>query len=190
MMERTLVGVTRDGGTVYRSHAALGTSTTTSKSQSSTLPSGLRVVSVFESIHANKKLLQAPSGRLDHFYHGLEVPMRNVPWKEETNHTVVPSGRLNPQYCSDRSRYATISRMLSVDGVPDVSIPHVADRVKRDASRISRNSAFHSLYREQSQRNRACEKKNEELDFKRVAYRSACIADYHDRVKGKVCHVI
>jgi hypothetical protein len=187
-IQRTLVGVTRDGGAVYKNHNPLMTASTTSKS-TSTLPSGMRVVSVLDSIQAKKNSLRAPSGRLDNFYRGLAVPMRNVPWVEDTTDTVVPGKHRNPQYYSDRSRHTTVNRALSINSVPDLSVPHVADKLRSQARRDFNKNAFRELSRQQSQRNRLRERISSDLDFRRVAFKSACIADYHDRVKGKVCHV-
>lgn len=187
-MQRTLIGVTRDGGSVYKNHATLRTASTTSKSSS--IPSGLRVLSVTDAIQAKMKSLRAPSGRLDHFHHGLTVPMRNVPWIEETSHTVVPSQRMNPHYYSDRSRHTTVNRALSVGSVPDMSIPHIADQFRRDITRNYNKTEFRQASRNQSERNKARERISADLDLRRVAYKSACISDYHNRVGRKVCHVI
>ena len=166
---------------MYKKHNPLLTASTTSKS-TSTIPSGMRVVSVIDSIQAKLKSLRAPSGRLDHFYHGLSVPMRNVPWTEETSDTVVPGKHGNPQYLSDRSRHTTVNRALSINSVPDMSIPHVADNYRKQAKQNFKKSAYREVSRQQSQRNRVRERISSDLDFRRVAFKSACIADYHDRV--------
>ena len=186
-MQRTIVGVTRDGGTVYKNHATIRTASTTGSS--SAIPSGLRVWSVTDAIQAKMRSFRGPSGRLEHFHHGLSVPMRNIPWVEETDHTVVPSNHKNPQYFSDRSRHTTINRALSLGSVPDISVAHVADQLRRDLSRNYNKTCFREASHQQSHRNKARERIGADLDFKRVAYKAACIADYHSRVNSKVCHV-
>lgn len=189
-MQRTLIGVTRDGGTVYKNHADLRSGKTTGHSTSvGSATSGHKVISVSSGVRMRMKPLQAPSGRLEHFYHGLHVPKRNVPWSEFTEHTIVPFNHRNPQYCSDMSRHTTVNRCLGLDGVPDMSIPHVADKYRKVASDFFNKTVYRDNAHEQSYRNKLRERIGTDLDIKRVAFKSAVMADYHDRVNGKVCHV-
>ena len=190
-MQRSVVGVTRDGGTVYKGYMDLHTSTTTGKSASSTsLGSGYKVVSVAGAIRARMNSLRGPSGRLDCFYRDLNVPKRNVPWSEYTEHTTVPINvNSNPQYLSDRSRHTTVNRAMGVNSVPDLSIPHVADKFRREASDHFKKAGFREFANQQVTRNKLRERAGAELDQRRVAFKTAVLSDYCDRVNGRFCHV-
>lgn len=190
-MQRTIIGVTRDGGTVYKHHSSLNTSTTSGKSTShSNIASGMRVVSIPDAVESRIKSLRAPSERLDRLYHGLAVPMRNVPWTEDNRHTVEPFGQANPQYLTDRARHTTMSRALSVGAFPDMSVPQIADRFNK----CMKSQFNHTKYRERSREVTARAKRRnyagDDLDLRRVAYKSAFIRDYYQRVNGKFCHVV
>ena len=190
-MQRTIIGVTRDGGTVYKDHNVVSSASTTSKSSStSTVASGHRVISVTDAIQARINSLRAPSGRLDNLYHGLRIPSRVAPWADDTRHTVEPHEFRNPQYMSDRTRHTTVNRAMSVNACGDLSIPHVADKQRRYASRRFNISTYRKFSRGQDIRANLREDISRELDMRRVAYKTACVADYHDRVGGKYCHVI
>jgi hypothetical protein len=189
-MQRTLIGVTRDGGTVYKNYADLKSAKTTSHSTSAgSVPSAHKLISVSEGIQMRMKSLEAPSGRLEYFYHGLHVPKRNVPWSEITEHTTVPFSHMNPQYFSDISRHTTVNRCLGIDGVPDMSIAHVADKYRKVAGELFNKTVYRDNAVQQSHRNKLRERIAADLDMKRVAFKSAALEDYHDRVNGKVCHV-
>ncbi len=189
-MQRTLIGVTRDGGAVYKYHADLKSAKTTGHSTSAgSVPSGHKLISITDGIRMRMKSLQAPSGRLEYFYHGLHVPKRNVPWSEFTEHTTVPFGHGNPQFYSDISRHTTVNRCLGIDGMPDMSIPHVADKYRKVAGELFNKTVYRDNALQQSHRNKLRERIGADLDMKRVAFKSAAIEDYHDRVNGKVCHV-
>ena len=189
-MQRTIIGVTRDGGTVYKNHNPLISASTTSKSSSkSTVDSGHRVVKVTDAIQAGIAPFRAASGRLDNLYRGLRVPWRMAPWNEDTRHTVEPNNHMNPQYMSDRSRHTTVNRALSVGAGPDGSIPQVIDKAKRDAFRNFNASTYRHFSKEQCARSHEREEIARDLDMRRVAYKTACVSDYHDRVGGRYCHV-
>ena len=190
-MQRSVVGVTRDGGTVYKSYMDLNTSTTTGKSAASTsLGSGYKLISVADAIQARISSLRGPSGRLDYFYRDLNAPKRNVPWSEYTEHTTVPINvNCNPHYLSNRSRHTTVNRAMSVNSVPDLSIPHVADKFRREASDHFKKTGFRELANQQVTRNKLRERAGAEIDQRRVAYKTAVLTDYCDRVNGRFCHV-
>jgi len=190
-MQRTIIGVTRDGGTVYKNHAALKTSSTTSKSTSqSQLDSGLRVVSIQDAIGSRIASLRAPSGRLDRFYHGLTVPMRNAPWMEDNRLTVEPLCAGNSQYLTDRGRHTTMNRAQSLGAFPDMSVPQVADRFNKQTNSNFNKTKYRERCREVEARAKRRNNVSDELDFRRVAHKSAFLRDYYDRVNGKYCHVV
>ena len=186
-LQRTIVGVTRDGGTVYKSHAELMSPSTTGRSS---LPSGHRVVSITDAIQNNTNSLRARSGRLDAFYHGLNVPKRNLPWADDTRYITEPFDYVNPHYLTDRGRHTTVNRATSVGASPDWSIPQVMDRYRKDC----KDDFQRTLAQRRSQLVDGAAKHRENayeaLDLRRVAYRSANIADYHERDNGRVCHVV
>lgn len=190
-MQRTIIGLTRDSGTVWKNHIDLNTSTTSSKSTSqSNIASGMRVVSIHDAVGAGMKSLRAPSWRVDRFYKGLTVPMRNLPWMEDNRETVEPFSVDNPQYLTDRARHTTMNRAQSVGAFPDMSVPQVADRFNKSMKNDFKQTKYRERCRElearAKRRNHACD----DLDLRRVAYKSAFLRDYYDRVNGKYCHVV
>lgn len=186
-LERVIVGVSREGGTAYKAYTDLATPSTSTKSD---IPSGQRIVSVADAMKAKIDSIRPCSGRLDAFYHGLSVPKRSLPWADSTWHTVEAFPGNNPQYLTDRGRHTTMNRILGLYGHQDISVAHMADRYNKQARE---DAVFHrlrtraaSLDRLAQQRERA----SDELDLRRIAFASANLVDYHDRVGGKVCHVV
>lgn len=185
-IERTIVGVRRGGGTVYRKvEPSYGS---TARSQSTTTSS---VVSITGAIQRNMRTFRPSSGRLDNFYDDLVVPRRNLPWEEYTKHTVQPCEWIpgNPQVMTDRVRHISTNMAFATDGILDQSLPIREDKVHRDRREMFNRSLYRSNSIEASQLKSKRERLADELDRRRIAYKSASIMDYHDRVGGKYCHV-
>jgi len=105
-LQRKIIGVRRGGGTVYRS---ILPDTSSSRSSQSACTS---ILSITGAIQDKMQSFRAASGRLNNFYGRLVVPHRNLPWEEDTRHTVQPVDWIgnNPQVMSDRARHITINR--------------------------------------------------------------------------------
>jgi len=185
-LSRTIVGVKRGGGTVYRQVDPQNGCTT--RSQSTTTSS---ILSITGAIQGQMRTFRPRSGRLDNLYDGLVVPHRNLPWEDYTRHTVQPCPWIpgNPQIMTDRARHITTSMAFGTDFVCDPSLPIREDKVARDRRELFNRTMYRSNSVEASRLASQRDKVADELDQRRLAYKSASIMDYHDRVGGKYCHV-
>ena len=184
-MHRTIVGVRRGGGTVYRT--VRPTEGSSSRSVSTTTSS---IVSITGAIQDHMRSFRAPSDRLDYRYNGLIAPRRHLPWEDYTKHTVQPCEWIpgNPQVMSDSVRHLTTSMYFRDSGMRESSLSTRKDsclQQRPDLRRSSRTATVVDATHLASQRERVAD----ELDQRRVAYKSACIMDYHNRVGGKYCHI-
>jgi hypothetical protein len=173
---------------VHLSHEAPLSASTTGRS--SGLPSGRRILSVGEAINSKMETLRGKSARLDHFYRGLDIPMRNLPWDEDTRHTVEPFPFNNPHYLTERRRVQSFSRSCSIGADTDLDIPHNADRLRNTLKRDQSISRLKALNASLSDISRAREAESYERDFQRIQHKSRAISAYHQRVNGRVCHVL
>lgn len=173
-MQRTIVGVKRGGGTAYRKVHPLR-SASSARSEATTASS---FMSITGAIQANVFPIRAPSGRLTNLYEGLVVPQRNLPWEDYTKHTVQPCEWLpdNPQLMSDSTRHFTTSMMMQ-------------DTVSRIREELKKPPVSVRMSHEALTRAAQKEMVAEDLDLRRVAFKSAALMDYHDRVGRKYCHV-
>lgn len=181
-IQRRFIGVSREAGSEYLSMRGTG------RRQ---IASTRRVMSVSEAIKENMKELRAPTGRLSAFYNNLNVPMRNVPWYEDTRYVTEPLSYLpnNPSFMNDSERVKTLNESMGINSMPDLSVPHVFDKIKKNQIREfnknrirNRNELINKLKIEK-------QKKFIENDEQRVAYSTAQLIDYHDRLGSRICHV-
>ena len=187
-IQRTLIGVSQDGGTVYVPKSYPLSASTTGRS--SAVPSSRRVLSVTDAIHAKMDTFRPSSGKLNHFYHGLEVPMRNLPWYEETRHTVEPFDGNNPQYLTDRRRIRSFSRSCSIGSAFDPDLPHNADKLITALRQNHSISRLRTLNQNQAELLKSREIEFDQRDLRRIESKSRAISAYHEKVNAKVCHVI
>ena len=183
-LQRTIIGVTRNGGTVYKNHYAESVSTT-----GRSLDSGNRVMNIMDAVEMGVKGYRAPTGRLDQFFHDLVIPHRNVPWFEDTRRTVEPArssdGCLNSHHLSDRARHTT-SSLNTFNQPTDSNIPQVADKLQKQ----KRSQFSKSQYRDLSRGAQEMEGRAHQQDLERVAFATASLKDYHNRVNRPMCHVL
>ena len=185
-IERTIVGVRRGGGTVYRKLNPRDEFT--SRSQSTTTSS---VMSITGAIQDKMRTYRPVSGRLDNFYDDLVVPRRNLPWEDFTKHTVQPCEWIseNPQVMTDRARHISTNMAFGITGPGAVYLPMQQDKASRDRREMFNRSLYRSNSIAASRLASQREIVADDLDQRRLAYKSASIMDYHDRVGGKYCHV-
>lgn len=160
-LQRTIVGVSREGGTVYKNHYESTGRSTTDRS--------FRDIS--DVICSGVDKFRPPVGAVDHFYHNLLIPHRNVPWYEDNRHTVEPASWI-PLNAQSVTQY-----------------PFDEDRMRRLAHREFRNTICRQHSAGVDSRARVLEEKIRETDMNRVCFKSAQIADYHQRLQRPICHV-
>jgi hypothetical protein len=186
-IQRTVVGVKRGGGTVYRNN----TSETASQVSTRSTSTATSTLSITGAIQGKMQSLRASSGRLNNFYDGLTVPHRNLPWDEDTSHTVQPLPWIgnNPQVMSDRGRHTTTKKGFEIGAFRDLAVPQFEDKERRRQLEEYKRTTYRDNREYSSKMASAREKAANELDLRRTAYSSASIMDYHNRVGRPFCHV-
>lgn len=168
-MQRTIVGVTREGGTVYKSHyAETARSSRSLSTASSDRSTGNRVRDICEAINSGIDKFRPSTGRLDCFYRNLHVPHRNLPWHEDTRHTVEP--------------------LISCDRFDRSGSIAMSDRRRQLANQQYRNTMYRDQGNEVLLKAKEKESNSFAKDLNRIAFKSKNISDYYQRVNRPMCH--